>query len=1019
MGLKRNVWKMEKDSMKKLGDGPEERSLTLPHFIQEDRKLGFCVARGKGKDLLKARRNCELEGVSPDDWTTEYQNTKVNDNESKEFKRFKAANVAAVNISESVYEKYFLVTLEEDTVIISPSAEFKNIETNENSGTLLPTIIVNLIFKCEEGSGILVFYQPINDLNTYEPHFRKDSYSYTVPMPLPPNFDMSCLFGEHIEACDNDITNTALSFTISPPEDFSLDWQTTTDGTKKCHRAVIKTLQSLSLSGPKDYILSATDTGTPTKTGMAQLRIEVNKEESIPANPQFTSAYYTAHYNIEHDLHTVNFDSTVTLERNDQPVTYSLEGAHKDNFDLEPTSEGLKVNLITNLPDDVIRDDVIVLLTVKATTEKAEAPGRTVLVIYLPKRELTTPDPTIPTISFEKEDYIFTIPPVESITVGVVRANSNTQENVQYTLHASDGATIPNQLRISESSGRLTVDEKLDIGTYKVKVIATGVSSKATDSANVVIKVVSEESTTYSVIVKEISELTEATINLPCSQTETTCVYEFDYQYPETTPPLFTVENNVLKSASIHLQMDAIKDLLVPQFIVNLKLRPTAPKLRNLTLIQNVNFEEDVHKWVLLPKHLLRESDSLLVSVIINDVNNNPPIFKEGSKLLIGYPVKKLARQLSLTHLVQVTATDADLFPINSDIRYSTDSSNFIVHPISGVIYPAETAFADNKDETFKVVAKDRAGGEDAHSTTLEVEVTLLEKNHLTVLKVANKLLEDVNGVIERLSADSNMKIGYLTASIESPSYSLSRMLRNLVMLEAPRAKPVHFLSIVIYAFNSNNEVIPTETVQSKLEGTEDINVDPWTPSTDIDTDVESTNTTGFIAAIAVLGVLLVLFMIGIGLLYYFKIRKFNRPLKPYKSMNEEDAESTKSARDESSIEDLTKRRPTGYSFNAPPPEDDDNRSDENNGYVDILDKPRDWSGASTHFSKNSNENKLDYLGKINNETAQHQHTEDEDTDDLRDQKKSVSFKPTVQKINILVDEEKQENDDNDIRERL
>ncbi|XP_031346590.1 uncharacterized protein LOC116173337 isoform X4 [Photinus pyralis] len=1184
--------------------------------------LIFGLLGSSGADL---NGNCELEEVTAGYWSTEYTNQKVNDDETKEFKRFKATNVEGVKISTVNNYKYFSVQLEDNAVIISPSAEFKNIEINENSNRQFK-IIASLIFSCTNGSGVLAFYQPINDLNTYTPEFQQSSYSYRLPMPLPANFDMSCLFDVPIVVCDQDITNTQVTFAITPSEDFSIIWQGATDTSNKCHRAVVKTAKPLSLTELKDYVLSATDIGTPTKRSEAQLRIEVNQEQSIPKNPQFKLAYYTARYNDEKDTHSVTFDTDITLNLNDYVTTYSLEGEHKQHFDLQSTSNGVAVTLKTNLPDEVLNENAIVLLTLEAKIDKAEDTGRTVLVVYLPKKVTTTPAPTTcpetvtptecpvcttepsvsttiavcptckpcstecppcsttenpecptcapctacptterpavssttstdpesssterpatssprppsssttyqtslvtsesstspdpecpitckpctecpatecpalsstsrypesttckpctecpptvcpstsspcpecpttckpctecpvtgwstlpgpecpttcgtptecppcsttpnpptPTISFEQKTYVFTIPPIASITVGVVRANSNTQEAVKYTMHPLEGSTIPTQLKLSESSGRLTVEEKLTIGTYKFQIKAEGVVSKVGDVTDVVINVVTEAATMYSVIVKEIDELSEAVITLPCEKTTSTCAYEFDYQYPETNPPLFTVENGHLKSSSINLQMDQIKNLLVPQFTVNLKLRQKAPTLRNLTSVRALNVKaEESRQWVLLPTQLRRESDSLLVSVIINDINNNPPVFKEGTNLVVGYPVQKLVHELHPPYLVQVKATDLDRRPLNAEIRYSTNSPNFIVHPLSGTIYPGKSALVDDKPVTFEVIAKDRAGGDNSLSAILRIQVVPLSKGQLTLLNVPGMVLEDIDEVISSLSDKSKMKIRYLKTTTVYPPFDAGRSILNLLTFGATKSESDHSLSIVIYAFDSNNEVIPTEKVQSNLSGMENIVVESWIPSA----DSEPVNNTGFIAAIAVLSVLVVVLLIGIGLLYFFKIRKISKGGAPYRNLSHIDTVTKKSVEDENPSEVLPKARSTGFGFNSQPPEDD-SYSNEHNGYFDFLDSER----SSVQPSVKSNENKLDnvvpqpdlqrgvdslsaqLLKKIN-ERAREDTPSETDVDELKDQKKSVSFKPTVQKINIVVDEEKNDND--------
>lgn len=74
-------------------------------------------------------------------------------------------------------------------------------------------------------------------------------------MPLPAGFELT--FGEPFIACDYDISNTELQFSIDS-EDFEIVWKGPTDAMTKCHKGVLKTKAPVRLTSITNYEVKAT-----------------------------------------------------------------------------------------------------------------------------------------------------------------------------------------------------------------------------------------------------------------------------------------------------------------------------------------------------------------------------------------------------------------------------------------------------------------------------------------------------------------------------------------------------------------------------------------------------------------------------------------------------------------------------------------------------------------------------------------------------------------------------------------
>ena len=151
-----------------------------------------------------------------------------------------------------------------------------------------------------------------------------------------------------------------------------------------------------------------------------------------------------------------------------------------------------------------------------------------------------------------------------------------------------------------------------------------------------------------------------------------------------------------------------------------------------LTVISSLDREREAnHSLVVIAfdsgtNPISTETAQVTVTVIVGDVNDNPPIFEEES-----YSVSVAENQPVGTSLLALLATDADEGS-NSEVVYSFtndgDAMMFQLDPISGDLQTATVFdFESIKSYNIRVIASD--GGLPSLSAIATIEVTVLNEN--------------------------------------------------------------------------------------------------------------------------------------------------------------------------------------------------------------------------------------------------------------------------------------------------
>lgn len=109
-----------------------------------------------------------------------------------------------------------------------------------------------------------------------------------------------------------------------------------------------------------------------------------------------------------------------------------------------------------------------------------------------------------------------------------------------------------------------------------------------------------------------------------------------------------------LNMAAIDREDKDIVQMYKPQVQVLVKAKKTSSpnQISVRRLRRDVGTPEN-NKWI-FAEDLDYQQNTMLINVIIEDENDNAPIFKGESKIVIGYPSSKVAQNIAPPYLVQV-----------------------------------------------------------------------------------------------------------------------------------------------------------------------------------------------------------------------------------------------------------------------------------------------------------------------------------------------------------------------------
>lgn len=143
----------------------------------------------------------------------------------------------------------------------------------------------------------------------------------------------------------------------------------------------------------------------------------------------------------------------------------------------------------------------------------------------------------------------------------------------------------------------------------------------------------------------------EAYDHLDIGELDDGCKYRIVSKWPSTTPDWFyTDSDGTLKSKIVLREDPSVANLYLSQTQLEMAIdcvaTPTQENLREE--------EESEERFWISTKNINLEENKKLVTVIIRDINNNPPVFHPIGPVTVGFPAKEIAYVLRPQSLITV-----------------------------------------------------------------------------------------------------------------------------------------------------------------------------------------------------------------------------------------------------------------------------------------------------------------------------------------------------------------------------
>uniref|UniRef100_A0A336LM70 CSON014406 protein n=1 Tax=Culicoides sonorensis TaxID=179676 RepID=A0A336LM70_CULSO len=477
------------------------------------------------------------------------------------------------------------------------------------------------------------------------------------------------------------------------------------------------------------------------------------------------------------------------------------------------------------------------------------------------------------TPQFEHGSYSYFIKADVSGLIGVVSATvEDPSVPLNYSFETSD--EILRDSLGDPNNGVLVLTSTLPPNIYEGKMIAQNGVTEDIASAAVLITVAPEESCPTSnvttiekvLVVKELKE-EEAHPNIMASNV-LNCEYIINEQWPPNTN-YFEVDSKTrsIKSRKFDRESPIFANESIPQFRITLKLVCPLKSPRISVNDQNLSYVK--------VNDISYSLDTTILSVIIEDINDNPPKFiKPDRDLVLGYPSTEIAQKLQPEFLYQVKAIDID-DGFNAEISYQIDqNSHFTIDRKTGVIVPLSYAMLDVRSTTLVVRAIDRDAGDGSLFSSVKIKVVKLLENHLVSILYENNRKLSYDEILKEIQQESMMNLMALKMTTIPKMYNSS----DYVQVEYEQTTIVH---IIGYAFMINESPMPSERILgilSPLEGILNLTVQSYSDTLDICDVIAEKNKEDlykilFIIFSSILGSVIVIIVVVIILVYSYLIK--------------------------------------------------------------------------------------------------------------------------------------------------
>ncbi|XP_077297978.1 uncharacterized protein LOC143919491 [Arctopsyche grandis] len=605
-------------------------------------------------------------------------------------------------------------------------------------------------------------------------------------------------------------------------------------------------------------ILVLQATADNIESGITIVNINLPRKDAI-TTALFNKPYYEGTYS------DGNLDmADINVNGYEDDIQFFITGENSEYF--TPKYENEKIIIESDgLPELIANTDGIIVLTLDGRKSFDKIAWATLIITVKKRTDIK--------LEFDSQFYYANISTSTMGTIIKVRAVASDNSKIRYENIITDDYLRP-LIEIDEEFGSISVRSFINEGHYKFQVKA--MTAQNEDFAMVELGVFEDGTLEIHLNPLVVVDITE---HHPSSDIGvkldlmTGCIYEIEDAWP-TGRDWFIINQNdgSIACKDIDREDDKIAHMHVSQVQLKLSCKNTTPEnTRNVCLnptVQSYDKTNVTRTWIFTEDIIL--SNNRFITVIVNDINDQKPVFNEDSPLTVGYPTGQLASILKPPYLVKVHATDKDI-GLNAKIKYVTESDYFAIHPESGVIYPKEDFL--NQDMKLTVSAWDQDG--EGNKTDLSISIKMIDIDHLTVIHIKKALSEDTNNVLESISNKINIKLKSLMSIVLPPNEDNTRKYKNVwssnrvIRSKRSEVDSDSVLTIFAYAFDENGNFISSDDLTSKIE--DDAEGMPWSIDSEklsqsflLSGGITFTDNGGLVIAVSIVSALLILLIIAI-----------------------------------------------------------------------------------------------------------------------------------------------------------
>ncbi|XP_061728618.1 uncharacterized protein LOC133533623 [Cydia pomonella] len=491
--------------------------------------------------------------------------------------------------------------------------------------------------------------------------------------------------------------------------------------------------------------------------------------------------------------------------------------------------------------------------------------------------------PELPTVAFESPSYVLRADMAQTGLLGLVQATASNGESITYSL-AVDDAHLRERVLIN-SVGEIHLSAPTNTGVYSFQAIATSsiTQVQATTAVQLTVEAAAicgdENALPPLIILDRDEEEPHTNLVVLDSEAQADCQFRLTNRWPLDQDWLY-IDNTGLHAKAIDREDPRIAFMALSQVQVELVLEcasDTQSRAKRSTLNPRLDwlgpYEYGSNRWILTDT-ILYNSRRSFVNLIVNDINDNYPIFvgNENEPIICGYPIPELEDIVLPRALAELKATDADVGE-NAALSFWSASEVLAVASNTGFVHVRDGASL-SQDQRLIVSVTDLNGREDGLTTSIELLVKLLDTSHIAVVTVRNAFLDQEETILENLSSAVGYEVKVLSSAVisDDPSDSANTRRKREVTTEGAS------LQLYVYGLIDREPVAVdrltndiTDNIITGVDVTSTVSLEDYLEGREI---YGGGRDTGLLVATIVLSILLFILMLLIALWFFLRWRK-------------------------------------------------------------------------------------------------------------------------------------------------